>query len=51
MANIIIVLLLLAIVGSAIAYMRKVKKRGKCVGCPYCGGCSKTCSGENKSCH
>lgn len=46
MADIIIGIVLLAVVGVAIAYIVKEKKRGvKCIGCPNAGTCSK------KSCH
>lgn len=41
--NIIVTLVLAAILGGAITYIVKAKKRGqKCIGCPY-SGC-KTCS-------
>ncbi len=48
-ANIILILILAAIVGSAVWYLVRAHRRGqKCVGCPYCkecgdhkkGGCS-----------
>ncbi len=45
MENCIIVAVLLLIVGFAVLYIYKAKKRGqKCIGCPYsgtCSGCSK----------
>lgn len=41
MENIIIALILIAIVGGAIYYIWKAKKRGqKCIGCPN-SGCAK----------
>jgi len=41
MVNLIVTLILALILGAAIFYIRREKKRGtKCVGCPY----SKTCS-------
>ena len=48
MINVVLVLIIMLIVGGAIAYIRKEKKRGvKCVGCPSgdtcggkCGGCT-----------
>ena len=41
--NVILAAFLLAILGGAITYIIKAKKRGqKCIGCPY-SGC-KTCS-------
>ena len=46
MTDIIIVLVIVAIVGAAIAYIRKEKKRGvRCVGCPDGGTCGGNCSG------
>lgn len=48
MANIIIVMILLVLVGAASAYIVKAKKSGvKCIGCPSGGACKKrhgTCS-------
>ena len=42
MINIIIILVIVAIVGAAIAYIVKEKKRGvKCIGCPYAKQCAK----------
>ena len=42
MADIIIVAILLVIVGAAISYIVKEKKRGvKCIGCPSAGTCGK----------
>lgn len=55
MSNAIIVLILLAIVGGAAAYVIKAKKSGqKCIGCPYAkecpsskgSGCSCGCGGQ-----
>ena len=44
LADIIIVVLVLVIVGIAAFYIRKEKKRGvKCVGCPSGGCCSGSC--------
>ncbi len=40
--NIIAILILIAIVGGAIFYIYKEKKKGtKCIGCPMAGDCSK----------
>ncbi len=40
--NIIMIAILAAILGFAIAYIVKAKKNGKqCVGCPYAGECGK----------
>ena len=42
MINIIIILVIVAIVGAAVAYIVKEKKRGvKCIGCPYAQQCAK----------
>ena len=47
--DIIIIAVILAILGGAIFYIRKAKKKGvTCVGCPNGGNCSgncETCSG------
>ena len=53
MINAIVILILAIIVGAAVAYIIKEKKRGvKCIGCPYAGQCanrSKCRNGESKS--
>lgn len=53
LADIIILILVLAIVGVAAFYIRKEKKQGRCVGCPYAKECAakkagKGCGGQNK---
>ena len=46
MADFLILIVILGIVGSSIWYIRKEKKRGvRCVGCPDGGTCSGHCSG------
>ena len=41
MANIVVILILLAIIGGATFYIRKAKKSGvKCIGCPSAKACS-----------
>lgn len=41
MVNAIVILVIVAIVGVAVAYIVKEKKRGvKCIGCPYAGQCA-----------
>ena len=46
LTDIIVVLVLALILGGAIWYMKKEKKRGvNCIGCPDAGACKK------KSCH
>ncbi len=48
-ANIIVSVILLAVVGGAIFYIYKEKKKGtKCIGCPMAGNCSKH---KNGGCH
>lgn len=45
MENLIIILIVLAIVGLAAAYIIKEKKKGKkCIGCPYAQSCNKKCN-------
>ena len=40
MANLIVILVLLVIVGAAAAYVIRAKKQGqKCIGCPYAKEC------------
>jgi hypothetical protein len=47
MANTVIIIVLLAIVGGAAAYVIRAKKQGqKCIGCPY----SKECAARGGSC-
>ena len=45
MVDIILILILAAVVGSASVYIYKAKKRGtKCIGCPAAGSCpSRSC--------
>lgn len=49
MENLILILVLLAIVGSAGYYIYRAKKRGQvCVGCPHAGTCASrgSCGGK-----
>ena len=40
MENVILIIVLIAILGGAIAYIVRAKKRGaKCIGCPAAGNC------------
>ena len=49
MANIIIILILLALVGGACIYIRKQKKKGiRCIGCPQAGKCNRSCGDAPK---
>ena len=56
MIDYIVITLILAIVGGALAYIIKEKKSGKkCIGCPYSEACSKnknsgcSCGSDNKN--
>jgi len=50
MADIIVGLIVLMIVGAAIVYIRKEKKKGvRCIGCPAAGKCAARAQG-NCSC-
>lgn len=49
--EIIAISLIVLIVGGAILYIVKAKKRGqKCIGCPYAKQCSKNKSSNNCCC-
>ncbi len=48
MENYILIAILVLIIGSAIFYIAKAKKRGeKCIGCPY----AKECAKKNCNCN
>lgn len=53
MANLIVVIVVLMIIGAAVTYIIKEKKRGvKCVGCPDAGTCpGSKCSQCSGGCH
>lgn len=42
----IIIVLVLGIIGIAAFYIRKEKKQGRCVGCPYAKECAAKKSGQ-----
>ena len=45
MENVIIILIVAVLVGWALRYIHKEKKKGtKCIGCPSAGSCTKACS-------
>ena len=45
MENLIVIAIVAAIVGGALWYIRREKKKGKkCVGCPYASQCSGHCN-------
>lgn len=46
MTDLILIVIIAVIVGAALYYIRKEKKRGvRCVGCPSGGTCSGNCGG------
>ena len=53
MADYIVVAIILIIVGVAIAYIVKEKKKGtKCIGCPAAGNCARMNGGQcSGNCH
>ena len=52
MADIILILVIAAIVGGAVWYIRKEKRRGiQCVGCPDSATCSGNCAGCKGNCN
>lgn len=52
LADVIIIVLVLVIVGVAAFYIRREKKQGRCVGCPYAKECAAKknggCGGHTK---
>ena len=51
MANLIVGAIVLVIIGAAVFYIVKEKKKGvKCFGCPDGAACSGKCNGCNGSC-
>ena len=57
MTDVIIIVLVLIILCTAMSYIRKEKKQGKCIGCPHAKECAakkKSCcssQGNSRSCH
>ncbi len=52
MADIIVALIILAILGAAIAYIYRAKKSGaKCIGCPAAGKCASHHGAAGTACH
>lgn len=48
--DIIAAIAIVVIIGLAIGYIVKEKRRGtRCIGCPHAGSCSKSCSCGTKS--
>ncbi len=51
LGNIIVTIVLVAILGSAIAYILRAKKKGiKCIGCPDGAKCGGNCAGCSGNC-
>ena len=51
MADIIAVVVLVILIGSAVMYIVKEKKKGtKCIGCPACGSCPGSKKTAEKKC-
>ena len=49
MADVIVVAIVLAIVGVAVAYIVKQKKKGvRCIGCPNSSSCSGMCGSKKE---
>ena len=49
MENVIIVVILVAVIGSVVFYLIKSKKRGdRCIGCPYAKQCGGKCEKKGK---
>jgi len=51
LADVLIIVLVLGIVGIAVYYIRKEKKQGKCVGCPYAKECAAKKAGQSCGSH
>ena len=52
LVDIVLLLVILVIVGLAVAYIIKEKKKGtKCIGCPVAGNCSSYKSHQGCGCH
>lgn len=51
MIDVVLVLILLLIIGAAVAYIVRAKKKGaKCIGCPASGACAAK-NGGGSPCH
>lgn len=46
LADILIILLVFVLIGIATVYIRKEKKQGKCIGCPYAKECAAKKAGQ-----
>ena len=50
MIDIIVIAVLALLVGAAVWYIVKTKKKGRCIGCPDSGSCSGNCAGCSCGC-
>ena len=51
MENVIVIVILAVLIGGAVWYIVKEKKKGtKCIGCPYAGSCATKAEGRSCSC-
>ena len=55
MTDLILALIIVVVIGAAVLYIRKEKRRGvKCIGCPSAGECARKQKGTNEcdcGCH
>lgn len=47
LTDVLLIVLILAVIGAAAYYIRKEKKQGRCVGCPYAKECAAKKAGKN----
>lgn len=47
LADVLIIVLVLLIIVAAVYYIRKEKKQGRCVGCPYAKECAAKKAGQS----
>ena len=50
LTDVLILVLVLVIIGTAAVYIRKEKKQGRCVGCPYAKECAAKKAGTSCGC-
>ena len=50
LTDVLILVLVLGIIGAAAVYIRKEKKKGRCVGCPYAKECAAKKAGSSCGC-
>ena len=50
MINVVITGIIIVVIGTAVIYIRKQKKKGvRCIGCPDGRTCSRNCAGDSSS--